>query len=94
MENGAKALLIAGAILISIILMTIGIYVMSSTSRASEQVETDMKATSANVFNSKISQYFGKDVSSSKVKTMLSIIMNNNSKSDHLVYVNGYYIIR
>lgn len=94
MENGAKALLIAGAILISVILMTVGVYVISTTSKSSEQLQTDMKTTSADVFNSKISQYFGNEVSGSRVKTMLSTIMYNNQNSDHLVYVDGYNILR
>ena len=51
MENASKALIIAGAILISILLISVGILVMNSTGNVTDQVKTSSDSMSIQTFN-------------------------------------------
>ena len=90
MENASKALIIAGAILITMLLISVGIQVMNSSSKVSEQVESNMDSVSVQMFNSKITPYLGKNVEGSSVKELLSFLISyNNSALD-----NGFSVVR
>lgn len=79
MENASKALLIAGAILIAILLIGIAMMVFSNingmTGIASQQV--DQMEVSA--FNRQFEQYAGERVSGSNVKALISNINASNA---------------
>ena len=87
MENASKALIIAGAILISILLISVAIMVMNSTSGVTDQVEGNMDAMAVQQFNAKFDVYAGKNQGASTVKSLLSAIMVNNAQSDRKVGV-------
>lgn len=79
MENASKALLIAGAILIAILLIGIAMMVFGNinglTGMAGQQVDQmDMQA-----FNSRFKQYEGDYVSGSNVKALIENIKSNNA---------------
>lgn len=59
MENASKALLIAGAILIVIVLISIGMLIVNSTNDVTEQAQTTATAQSMQTFNSQFTQYEG-----------------------------------
>lgn len=89
MENASKALIIAGAILISIILISIGIMVMRSTSGVKNEVSSQMDSEVIQRFNAKFTKYAGEQKGST-VKTLLSTIISNNATSDHSILYIKY----
>lgn len=60
MENAAKALLIAGGVLIAIIMVCIGVYLYSLFSNQSNEYSEIISATEIGKFNSKFSTYIGR----------------------------------
>lgn len=79
MENASKALLIAGAILIAILLIGIAMMVFGNingiTSIAGQQVD----ALEIQGFNRQFEQYQGENVSGSNVKTLINNINASNA---------------
>ena len=82
MENASKALIIAGAILIAILLISVGILVMNSMNKPIDQAASESDSMSAQIYNSKFIPYFGDRVSGRDLKTLLQQIMINNSGKD------------
>jgi hypothetical protein len=81
MENASKALIIAAAILISIMIISLGIWVFSMANKATSGVNLDEATISQ--FNQKFSQYEGTRVSGSKVKSLIDAVrLNNTSYTD------------
>ena len=80
MENASKALIIAGAILLSILIIALGIFVFNAAKGA---IKTDqLDATEKATFNDPIAQYEGRQLGSS-VKSLLShLISNAGNNSD------------
>ena len=81
MENASKALIIAGSILIAILLIAFGVQILSSTNGTAEQVKVASQTTEVAMFNSKFTQYVGKNRTSSQVKSLLNTIDNNYLKN-------------
>ena len=77
MENATKALLIAAAILIAIVLISIGVYVLSIGQNAMSGA--DMTEQEIATFNSKFTAYEGNNVMGSKVNALLQAIATNNT---------------
>ena len=59
MENASKALIIAGAILISILLIAISMYVYTSAQGTVTQAGAQMTAQEKDMYNAKINSYVG-----------------------------------
>ena len=72
MENASKALVIAGAILISILLITLGIIVYNGSRSTIDESMGSMDETSITMTNSKISQYEGNKVTASNVRALFN----------------------
>ena len=75
MENASKALIIAGAILIAIVLITVGVAVLNQGSDVANQ--SSLEGAQLTAFNQKFSQYEGTK-SGSQVKALLNAVMTNN----------------
>lgn len=80
MENASKALIIAGAILLAIIIIGIGVYVVNQ-GRASIQ-STNLDATAVEAYNTKFQAYEGKNVKGAQVKSLLDLVRASNVTSD------------
>lgn len=78
MENASKALIIAGAILISILLIGVGMMIYNNAIGVIQSGNMDKEEIQ--MFNSKFESYEGKK-SGTNVKTLISTIMTNNSQS-------------
>lgn len=78
MENASKALVIAGAILISILLITIGVFIINSITGTTDELEGKMNNTAAETFNSGYTAYIGTQ-NGSNVKSLLNKVVSNNS---------------
>ena len=80
MENASKALIIAGAILISILIIALGVFIYNN---AANTVKTaDMTEYEIQAFNDKFLKYEGTQTGSS-VKALIDTISANNSNSSN-----------
>ena len=82
MENASKALIIAGAILISILLISVGIIVMNAINDPISQAGSSAESQATEIFNSKFTAYMGKDQDYSAVKSLFTTITSVNASSD------------
>lgn len=89
MENASKALIIAGAILVSILLISVGVLIMNSTGDTQKSVEDQSKAIAIRTFNAQFTPYEGEDISASQVRTLFSTIeASNATNTDHTVDID------
>jgi len=90
MENASKALIIAGAILLSILIISLGIMIYNQASGVvNNNAMSEIEITQ---FNSKFTQYEGTSVRGSTVNALLQAVLSNNvsqESSDRKIYVNG-----
>ena len=80
MENASKALIIAGAILISIIIISLGVMVFRNMSGT---VERNANLTSQQIasFNSKITPYIGENIPGSQVNALIQLARTINQNA-------------
>lgn len=78
MENAAKALLIAGAILIVIVLISVGMMIVSSATDVVDSSSDTTKSQAVQAFNSTFNNYSGNQKGSA-IKTLLETISTSNA---------------
>lgn len=87
MENASKALIIAGAILISILLISVGVLVMNSINPMKDSAQKRVEAMASESFNAQFTSYEGEQ-SGSQVRAMFSAVNASNAANpDHQVKV-------
>lgn len=93
MENASKALIIAGAILISILLIGVGVLVMNGAQGGIDEAVQSMSAQEKQMFNQKFEQYEGDKVKGSNVKALIGNIISSNGANEEIagkkVTLNG-----
>ena len=77
MENASKALIIAGAILLSILLISLGIMVYNNAKNTVKSSNLDQQEIST--FNSQWEAYSGKGKTASEVTTMIQALIVSNA---------------
>ena len=82
MENASKALIMAGAVLISIIIISLGIVVFRKMA-APVQRESSLTEQQVSAFNSRILPYIGESVSGSQVNALMQIVRTINTKANN-----------
>ena len=89
MENASKALLIAGAILIAIVLITLGVLILGKGQEVAK--EADMSATEISAFNAKFTQFEGNRVRGTIVKQLYREVLQHNLVNDagKQITING-----
>ncbi len=87
MENASKALIIAGAILISILLISVAIMVISSTQGTQDQMTQQMDATEKSTFNAQFTNFIGENRSASQVKALFEKVTASNASNSNFVYI-------
>jgi len=90
MENASKALIIAGAILISILIVGLGVIIYQNVAGIAKTGTLDAQEITAH--NSPFEGYFGDYVSGSNVKALLTQVQANNSAANINDEVIGNYI--
>ncbi len=70
MDNASKALIMAGAVLISIALVGVGVYIFSSTNTMIGGANQQLDDAAAQMTNSTLGQYAGTKVRGSTVKQL------------------------
>ena len=76
MENASKALIIAGAILLSILIIAIGIYIFNGANSTITDSMTSMSTQEIEAFNNQFLSYDGKQ-SGSNVKALIGRLIAN-----------------
>ena len=79
MENASKALLIAGAILIVILLIAVGMLVYSQSRGAIDTGVAQMSSAEITMFNAQFTNYEGVQ-SATATKNLLQTMLNNNTQ--------------
>lgn len=78
MENGSKALLIAGAILICILIVAIGMFIYNNASSKTVSSLNSLSTQEIESFNKQFDIYSGLQ-KGSQIKNMISAVINNAS---------------
>ena len=81
MENATKALIIAAAILIAIVLISLGVFVLGQGTTMVKE-NSDMTGTQVAAYNNEFEAYFGTKVSGSKVKSLVTAINQHNRNAE------------
>lgn len=76
MENASKALIIAGAILLSILIISLGIMIFNQAKGVVDSNAMDEVAVSS--FNQKFTQYEGENIRGANVNALINTIVQNN----------------
>lgn len=76
MENASKALIIAGAILISILIIGLGVFIYQQAQ--STVSKANLNSQEAQAQNQQFENYFGKKVSAQEVKQLCTTVRSNN----------------
>lgn len=77
MENASKALIIAGAILLAILIIALGVMVYNN---AKETVgSADLSSTEITSFNSQWESYVGDNKTAAQIKSMFSAVIASNA---------------
>lgn len=77
MENASKALIIAGAILLSIVIISLGLVVVNNVRDTIDN--TNMNQQEIEAFNGKFTAYAGDKVIGSKVNALMSVVTSSNA---------------
>ena len=75
MENASKALIMAGAILIAIMIISLGILVFSRMSSSAKNA-ANMDEHEITNFNSKLTPYIGQNVNGSQVNALIQLVIS------------------
>lgn len=78
MENASKALLIAGAILICILLIAIGMYIYQQADSVIKSAADNMSQQDKDAYNSKVKPYMGDVKKGSQVKALIDTVISQN----------------
>ena len=78
MENASKALIIAGAVLIAILIVSLGVAVFMNMSNSVKN-DTSLDKQAIASFNSKLTPYVGKNISGSQVNALIQLAISINS---------------
>lgn len=89
MENASKALVIAGAILISILLITLGIIVYNGSRSTIDDSMSSMDETSVTMMNSKIAQYEGAAQSATQAKALINQVRTMQAQGSTIQFGSG-----
>lgn len=91
MENSSKALMIAGAIIMCVLLVSIGMFVYSKSSNSMEDSMTVMSTHEIEAHNSEYTMY-DSEQTGANVKSLLRIVVSNaNLYKDEVTKIPGVY---
>lgn len=82
MENASKALLIAGAILLCILIIAIGMYIYNNAESTIKSSVTSMSTQEINAFNSEFTAYEGAQTGSNVKALIGRLIANSDTYKD------------
>ena len=95
MENASKALIIAGAILLAILIIGLGVFIYRQAAGVIDTGAMDQLAV--NQFNAQFEPYLNNNVSGSNVKQLVKTIVSSNRSAEDdskKVTINGCEVTR
>lgn len=94
MRKEKGAILFAMIPVLSILLMSIGIYVFNTASNTVETASSSMSQQELDIYNAKIKVYVGENVKGSQVKSLLNdiISMNQQNVDEYEKFVSVEYV--
>ena len=87
MENASKALIIAGAILLAIVIISLGLIVVNNTRGVADSANLSEQEIQA--FNAKFTPYEGSNKTGTQVKTLLQTVIAANNASGKSVSITS-----
>lgn len=82
MENASKALIIAGAVLLAILILSIGVYLVNSFRGASDSYVSQLDATELSKYNSNFEVFVGrKDITAQELVTLINLTQQQERKT-------------
>lgn len=95
MENASKALIIAGAILVAILLISIGVLIINQINPVTDEVGNMGASTAAKTFNSNFTQYEGEGKRSAEVKTLVNNVNSSQgTRTVTLTWESGLSVVK
>lgn len=89
MDNASKALIMAGAILISLALVGLGVYIYSLAGSYGDIASSTLGAAEAEMANKQISNYEGNKVKGSTVQAFLDKVTILNTQETFPIDISG-----
>ena len=93
MENASKALLMAAAVLIGVIILSIGVYLFVYFSDYAIGVEDDVRTNQIAQFNSQFLSYQGKELTIYDVITLANMAKDYNQENGYASGQTGYITV-
>lgn len=83
MENASQALIIGGTILIAIIVLSMGVYLFTTTSKVGEGYHQAQEIAELAKFNARFTAFEGrKDITAQEIITLVNYVINYNKNND------------
>ena len=90
MENASKALLIAAAVLIVILIIAFGMRIFNSTGDTSGQAEDLASSQQMQTFNAQFTGYLGSNRAGTIIRNLKVVVNNSNARNtQHQVTLTG-----
>lgn len=91
MENASKALIMAGAILIGMLILSLGIYLFVTFGGEARKIRKDIDKNQMVQYNSQYTTYANrKNINIYEIISISNLAKQNNE--DYSIYQDGYYI--
>ena len=87
MDNASKALIIAGAILIAVMLVSLGVMLYNTASGVAEGTIGTVEALGVEGFNAQFNQYMGERQKASVAQGLIDKVIANNANGDTTISV-------
>ena len=89
MDNASKALIIAGAILIAVMLVSLGVMIYNTSAGVAEDTVNQLGQMGAQAFNARFETYFGTRDKQQASGLVRAVIANNGNDDTPNVSING-----
>lgn len=89
MDNASKALIIAGAILIAVMLVSLGVMLYNTAAGVAETTIGSVEALGVSGFNAQFETYLGTGKSKSQAVGLISKVIANNANNDVEIKIGG-----
>ena len=87
MENASKALIIAGAILLAILIIGLGVFIYNQASNSIS--DTGMDQVAARQFNGQFEPYINKTIDSTNAKALIDTVNSASSAGTAKIALSG-----
>ena len=93
MENASKALIMAAAILISVIIVSLGVYLFTYFAGYASGVEDEVRANQIAQFNSQFLSFENRELTIYDVITIANMAKDYNQENEYTAGTRGYIIV-